>query len=208
MAALATLATLTTETPWRLSRAIHDHARQAGLDDDAILHAIALSSYFGHLNRVADAVAVPLDYTVRQMPPAPEPATPALERAPESFTVGELAIPLAKRPATATALAAWTSYVFDKPAPLDPRARRMIRHRVASLIGDSAPPEASASALDTAILALTEQVTLAPWQLGPASYAALRAHGFDDAALFDVVTTASTAGVGARIAVALSALRA
>ena len=53
---------MVTEEPRTLSRAHHDRAIDAGLSDDDILHAILLSAYFGHLNRIADAVAVPLDY--------------------------------------------------------------------------------------------------------------------------------------------------
>ncbi len=60
--------------------------------------------------------------------------------------------------------------------------------------------------LDAALRTLVEQVTLAPWQLSPASFAPLRAHGFDDAALFDVCATASSAGVWIRLEVALVAL--
>src|ERR1700729_250454 len=62
--ALVELVQLVTVTPWALDRAAHARWLAAGLTDDDVLHAIALSSYFGHLNRIADAVAVPLDYVV------------------------------------------------------------------------------------------------------------------------------------------------
>src|SRR6185295_19034111 len=79
---LAELAATVTEAPWRLSRGVHERARDAGLTDDDVLHAIALAAYFGHLNRIADAVAVPLDYDVRHVPPRAEPAVPPLLAAP------------------------------------------------------------------------------------------------------------------------------
>src|ERR1700760_4401934 len=59
--ALIELVRLVTATPWALSR--EHRARWSALGDDDLVHAIALSSYFGHLNRIADAVAIPLDYT-------------------------------------------------------------------------------------------------------------------------------------------------
>ena len=92
---LADLATLVTEAPWSLSGAILDRAHRAGLGEDDVLHVIALAAYFGHLNRIADAVAVPLDYQVRHQPPHAEPATPALEPSPRAVT-GPAAIPLAR----------------------------------------------------------------------------------------------------------------
>jgi alkylhydroperoxidase family enzyme len=205
---LAELAITLSEAPWTISPATRDRAHAAGLDDDTLLHAVMLGAYFTHLNRIADAVAVPLDYTVRQQPPVAEPAIPAFAPAPLDLPSPALdhtpPLVLSRRPATATALDGWVEYVMEKPAPLDPRVRWVIAYRVARLLGDPGiPAEQPASPLDYAVVALADQVTLAPWQLGPASYAALRGHGFDDAALFDVVATASTAGVHSRIMVAL-----
>jgi hypothetical protein len=79
---LAELACTVTEAPWALSSGHRTRAAAAGLSDDELLHAVALSAFFGHLNRVADATGVALDYQVRYPPPAAEPATPPLARAP------------------------------------------------------------------------------------------------------------------------------
>ena len=50
-------------------------------------------------------------------------------------------------------------------------------------------------------------MTLAPWRLGPAAYTRIRQLGMaDDAAVFDAVATASSAGVFSRIRVTLAAL--
>ena len=38
---LAELSQIMAEAPWTLSRAFHQRARDAGIDDDALLHAIA-----------------------------------------------------------------------------------------------------------------------------------------------------------------------
>ncbi len=124
--ALAELAVLVTTEPWTLSRAHHAHAHEAGLSDDDILHAIVLSSYFGHLNRIADAVAVPLDYVVQLPVPATDPTVPPLAPSPIAVT-GRPAIELSRRPATAQAIAAWRTYMFDRDAPLTRRQRAEVR---------------------------------------------------------------------------------
>jgi len=193
---LAEIARVVTETPWALSPDHHARARDAGLSDDELLHAIALSSFFGHLNRIADAVAVPLDYEVRHLPPYAEPATPPLHRAPTPRR-GMPALAIEARPATAAALTAWRDYLVARgPANLP------IAAWVAELLGDGDPVPGGESALRR----LVEQVTLAPWQLGDASFAPLRAIGYDDAALFDACAAASSFGVFSRIRVALTAL--
>jgi alkylhydroperoxidase family enzyme len=198
---LAEIAVVVTEAPWTLSPGFHQRARDAGLSDDELLHAIALSAYFGHLNRIADAVAVPLDYEVRQLPSPAEPATPPLARAPAALR-GAPALAIESRPATAAALAAWRDYIAGKHP-----ASAQIAARVGELVGDG---EAAAAPTgdpgDPALRALVDQVTLAPWQLGDASFAALRALGRDDASLFDACAAASSSGVFSRIRVALIAL--
>jgi hypothetical protein len=184
--ALIEVATTVTHAPWRLRR-------PAELDDDSLLHAIALASYFGHLNRIADAVAVPLDYDVRHMPPAVDPSIAALAPAPSPVT-GEPALSLDTRPATRDALAAWTAHVTADPA---------IASWVAHWLGDPRLPPLDG---DPEIRRLAELVTLAPWQLDDRAFAPLRARGWGDAQIFDVVVAATTAGVTSRIHVALVAL--
>jgi len=206
--ALLDIARLVTIEPWTLSRTKLKQWHDAGLTDDDVLHAIALSSYFGHLNRIADATAVPLDYDVRNVPAHADPSTPPWPEAPKLVT-GRAAIDLASRPATATALTEWKTYMFHRDAPLTRRQRTLVVRHVASWLGDggiSSPADLTANTLDDALRALAQTVTLAPWQLSDDSYAPLRAAGFDDAALFDVVATATSAGVFSRIAVALAAL--
>jgi hypothetical protein len=189
---LAALALAVTETPWLRP------ARE--LPADIRVHAIALAAFFGHLNRIADAVAVPLDYRVAHEPPHADPSTPALAPAPE---VAARTFDLSARPATASAIASWRAYVFERDAPLARGQRALIARRVGALLGHLVEGPEPATALDRDLLALADLVTLAPWQLADPSLAPLRAHGFDDAAIFDAVVTASTAGVVSRIAVAL-----
>ena len=189
-----------TETPWLASREL-----ASPLDDDALLHAIALSAYFGHLNRIADAVAVPLDYEVRLVPPHAEPATPALVPAPAPIE-GE-ALELERRPATAAALANWRSYLMDhESAALDRGRRAMIAGRVAALLGANALATEPSSAVDHALVELTDLVTLAPWRLSDLAFEPLRREGFSDAAVFEACTVASSTGVWVRIAVATIAV--
>jgi hypothetical protein len=197
-----------TVAPWTLARGT--------LADDELLHVIALSAYFGHLNRIADAVAVPLDYDVQLQPPPADPNVPAFAPAPAPITRTPM-LALAARPATHTALEAWKTYVLerdDKPPMLTLADRALIAAWVAEWLGDGVTPVPDAASTATyrslgdieLLRRLAETVTLAPWQLTDASYAGLRARGFDDAALFDVCVVASTAGVVSRIAVALGSL--
>lgn len=195
---LAEVASVVTETPWALSPGHHARVREAGLSDDELLHAIALAAFFGHLNRIADAVAVPLDYEVRHLPPHAEPATPPLGPAPR-VRRGTPALAIESRPATAAALAAWRDYLV---------ARDPVNHSIAAWVaallgdGDGEPVPDDESPLRR----LVEQVTLAPWQLGDPSFAPLRAIGYDDAAVFAVCAAASSFGVFSRLQVALVAL--
>jgi alkylhydroperoxidase family enzyme len=208
MQMLLELAIAVTTAPWTLSRAHLARARAAGLPDADTLHAIALASYFGHLNRIADAVAVPLDYQVQHMPPATDPSAPALAPAPVGRT-GRPVFDLGERAATAKALAEWKSYIFFRDAPLTRRQRTLVARYVAAWLGDggiSNPADLTANPLDDALRALAEIVTLAPWQLSDASFAPLREAGYDDAGIFDVCATASSAGVFSRIEVALVSL--
>ncbi|MBA3502519.1 MAG: hypothetical protein M4D80_03650 [Myxococcota bacterium] len=141
---------------------------------------------------------------------------PEFATAPHAITAPP-AIDLATRPATHAALDAWKAYVLDRddmPPMLTRADRALIASWVAEWLGDGTATLADdtwtatyRSLSDIELLqTLSKTVTLAPWQLTDASYAALRARGFDDAALFDVCVVASTAGVVSRMAVALGAI--
>jgi alkylhydroperoxidase family enzyme len=196
------------EAPWRLTRDHMTRAMAAGLSEEDILHCVLIDALFGHLNRIADATGVALDYDVKLKPPAIDHAVPPWPAAPKQMT-NRSAIDLARRPTTAAALTEWRNYVFHRDAPITRRQRTLIARWVASWLGDggiSAPADLTTNPLDDALRTVAEVVTLAPWRLSDATYAPLRAAGFDDAAIFDVCVTASTAGVFSRIEVALGAL--
>ena len=209
MRAIAELAITATSAPWTLARGHLSRARTAGLADEDILHVITLASYFGHLNRIADVVAAPLDYSVAVVPPHADPTTPPWPAAPALVT-GRPAIDVAQRPATATAFTEWRHYMFySHDTPLSRRQRTLLARWVAAWLGDggiSPPTDLTVNPLDDALRELAELVTLAPWRITDASFVRLREAGFDDAAIFDVCATASSAGVFSRIEVALVAL--
>lgn len=207
--ALAAIARAVTEAPWALTAADRAVAGAAGLDDDALLHAIALAAYFGHLNRIADVTGVPLDYEVVHRPPPLEPAVPPLAVAPAVITRAP-AIDVARRPATALALDAWRAELFERDTPVLPAARRAwLADHVARWLGAPGPaPTDPPDDVAADELALARTITLAPWRADDAALAPLRARGRDDRALFDLVAVVSTATVLARIDVALRALAA
>jgi hypothetical protein len=206
---IAELAVVITEAPWTLSRHHLARAHKAGLSDEDVLHVITLASYFGHLNRIADAVQAPLDYTVKLQPPQADPSVAPWPTAPELVT-GRPALDLARRPATANAFTEWRHYIFySHDAPLTRRQRTLIARWVAAWLGDgtiSPPTDLTVNPVDDELRAVAEVVTLAPWQITDETFAALRERGFDDAAIFDVCATATSAGVFSRIEVALAAL--
>src|SRR5262245_52468639 len=111
MRMIAELAVVVTEAPWTLSRHHLQRAHKAGLGDEDVLHAITLASYFGHLNRIADVVQAPLDYTVKLEARRADPSVAPWSRAPEP-RVGRPAIDIARRPATANALTEWRHYII------------------------------------------------------------------------------------------------
>lgn len=209
MAMIVELTTVVTSAPWTLSRGHLKRARAAGLSDEDVLHLITLSSYFGHLNRIADAVAAPLDYPVTLEPPPPDPAVAPWPTAP-TLLAGRPAIDIARRPATANAFTEWRHYIFyEHDAPLTRRQRTLIARWVAAWLGDggiSPPTDLTVNPLDDVLRRVAEVVTLAPWRLDDAAFAPLRDNGFDDDAIFDVCATATSAGMFSRIEVALAAL--
>lgn len=207
--ALAEITTTVTEAPWSLTADHRARAHAAGVNDDDLLQAIVLSAFFGHLNRIADAVDIALDYEVAIEPTAIDRALPAMATAPRA-RVGRPALDLAARPETAKALAAWRTYAFERDAPLSRRHRTLIVRWVAHWLGDgsiSSPDDLTANPLDESLRELAESLTLAPWATGR-GLDRLRAQGFDDRALFDACTTTSTAGMFSRLEVALVALAA
>jgi alkylhydroperoxidase family enzyme len=195
MRALGELAALVTTAPWTLRG-----AAQFGLSDEDIVQVVVQSAFFGHLNRVADAVAVPLDYQVQHPPPPANILAPRLQAAPLAVGGERGRLSLALRPATQTALAAWHAHIQNK------RFYALIAARVAYLIGESAETPVAADDLERAVLALVTEITLAPWLLLDADYAELRALGLDDTAIFDIVATASAATMFSRLAVAFAVI--
>lgn len=208
---LAHLVRLITETPWRLAPADRTRAQAAGLPDESLVQVVLLSSFFGHLNRVADAVGIELDYPAVVKPPHAEPATPPYLRAPPAAGSGvtrSSALEVALRPGVVEPLAAWHAHVLAREAPLDRRQRALIAYAVAERLGDcTTEPAAPGSALDRALVATADEVTLAPWRLGAGTVDRLREAGLqDDAVLFDAIATAASCATFSRIRVALAAL--
>lgn len=207
--ALVRIAVAVTEQPWAITGAELERARDAGLDDAGVLHAVLQASLFGHFNRIADAVGVELDYPNSFGAPHVEPATPPYlwaTSAPDPHAARP--IELADRPGAVDLAQAWERYALDRDAPLTRTQRAVVAAAVAARLGDTTTqPVAPATGLEEALVDLADIVTLAPWRLGPPAYARVRELGLsDDAAVFDAVATASSVGVFSRIRVTLAAL--
>ena len=133
---------------------------------------------------------------------------PAWPSAPQ-LIVGRSAIELSRRPTTHAALNEWRKYIFHRDTPITRRQRVLLARWVAMWLGDgsiSPPTDLTVNPTDDALRGFAELVTLAPWQIGEGHLAAFRDAGFDDAAIFDVTATITSAGVFSRIEVALAAL--
>jgi uncharacterized protein YciW len=206
--AISELTIVVTSSPWSLTRDHLHRAYSANLSDEDVLHLVCLSSYFGHLNRIADVVGIPLDYDVSLDVPAPDPAAQVWQSAPKVLS-GRPAIDPARRPATHAALADWKSYIFMRDEPLSRRSRTLLARWVATFLGDgtiSSPTDLTVNPHDDLLRVFAEQVTLAPWTVDDDALAPLRAAGFDDTKIFDAAATITSAGVFSRIEVALAAL--
>ena len=207
--AVANVVRLITEAPWRLGPADRARTQAAGLPDESLVQVVLLSSFFGHLNRVADAVGIELDYPAVVKPPPVDLATPPYLRPPPAEWSGDIqsaAVPL--RPGVVEPLAAWRAHALERAAPLDRRQRALIAYAVAERLGDfTTEPAAPGSALDAALVATADEVTLAPWRLGAGTVDRLREAGLqDDVVLFDAIATAAACTTFSRIRVALAAL--
>lgn len=212
--ALCHLARLITLAPWTLGAHDLAQARTAGLRDEAILQVVLLAAFFGHLNRIADAVGIELDYRVHNHPPPADPHTPPYARpAPSSFvdTRASRGLDLSLRPGIAELLETWQSYALQRDEPIDRRQRAIIANAVAQRLGDGetlhvAQPE-SRSPLDAALIITSDEITLAPWRLGATTIERLRTAGLtEDTAIFDAIATATACTTFSRIRVALAAL--
>jgi alkylhydroperoxidase family enzyme len=209
--AISGLAQLVTTSPWVLEQGDITRAHDAGLDDATILHVILLSSFFGYLNRVADAVGIDLDYDVAVTPPPADPSTPPWQRPPRAAWPDPRTTRLFQitmRPGAVEALATWSAHVMDRHEPLTLAERLLISRVAAATVGDASlpPPEDPENARERAMVELTETIALAPWRLGAAALAPLRDAGLDDAAVFDVISVAAFANFSSRVDVALTAI--
>jgi len=198
--ALVALAVGAAEAPWRLGSADLARAREAGLADLEVVHAIALTGLFGHLNRIADAVDIDLDYQVALSVPraVDQPPWPIADAVVDSPPAGLSIDQLDGVPA---ALAAWREHVTTGDRPLPVEDRVSIVRLVARMLGDGAP---TPSSLAPGVVEIVGVGVTRPWALGEA-LAAAREH-FEPAALFDIAAATASATAWSRIDVALRAL--
>lgn len=184
--------------PWTLRARHLEDALAAGIDEAAVVRAIARAAFVESRRRGNPPQAAP------QPQPLPRPAPPDWpfpERAPLSLAI---------LPDTAAAAAAWRAHMLDRDAPLSRARRGLVMRTVAEQLGDLDGVRqhvvAPRDALDVAITAYAELATRAPWRLGAAAEGPLRDAGLDDAGLADLIATVAYATFASRTAVALSAL--
>jgi len=204
------LVQLVTQAPWTLSGEDRSRAHAAGLDDATILHVIMLSSFFGYLNRIADAVGIELDYEVAVRPPAADPSTPPWPRADIVIdTLAPRALRLEQRPGAMEAMEPWFARVLDRDEPLTRAQRRRVLDVAIATVGDGRAHrvEVASTALEHELDELTETIALAPWRLGADALRGVREAGLTgDEAVFDAIQVAAFCNFEARMTVALAAI--
>jgi hypothetical protein len=159
--AITALAIAVTERPWSLTARDLEAPRAAGLDDASILHVVLQAAYFGHLNRIADAVGVAADYPDRFGAPHVETATPSNFLPVDPQAPGAAEIHLGLRPGIEAVYAAWRMQSLESQAPaLDRRRRSVIAQAVADRLGDLRERAGDpVDELDHALIELADLVT-------------------------------------------------
>jgi alkylhydroperoxidase family enzyme len=175
-----------------------------------VLHVVVLASFFGYLNRVADAVGIELDYEVQERPAAADPSTEPMPRPDADERPGATApaIPLSLRPGAQEAFDAWRAYAMERDSPLSRKQREVIAGVVADGTGDDSlgAPCVTVTKVDRALAKYADTIARAPWRLGADAMAPLRAAGLDDLAIWDAIFVASYQSFASRLAVALASL--
>jgi alkylhydroperoxidase family enzyme len=209
--ALLALATAVTERPWALGAADLERARAAGLGDDAILHAVVLSSFFNYLNRVADAIDLEYDYESKLPRPDRDPSREPIPRPPRESWPRRPAftLRLADRAATAEAFGKWRAYVRERDAPLSRRDRAVLMRAVAASLCDARtvdahPDAAPRSAREELLASYADVLSRTPWRLDEALLHGLRGLGLDDRGLLDVISVASFQTTASRLELVLT----
>jgi alkylhydroperoxidase family enzyme len=211
--ALAVLATVLAQAPWSIAPEYLHQARAAGLTDLAILQATILAAYFNYLNRVADAVGIDFDYSSplprmvkdESKPPFPRPPH---AKWPTRPAFGDLSVQLDALPRTADAYKRWRQHVLERSSPLDRRSRSVIARAVALELCDGITAELLAPAAPSGpdeqrLVNYAIKLTVTPWRLDAADLEPLRALGFGDTELFDLISVASFQNTASRLAIGL-----
>ena len=209
--ALAGFCAVLAEAPWTITSADLEPLRAAGLSDASVLHAVALSSFFNYLNRVADAVDIEFDYE------SPLPRISRVEREPLVRPERSdwprrpppLAMKLSERPGTLEPFVRWRAYVLERDAPLSRRDRRVLARAAAAALCDAEgvgtlDDGAPRDRREETLAAFSTTLTAAPWRLDAARLEQLRALGLDDAGLLDAISVASFQNTASRLNLVLA----
>jgi alkylhydroperoxidase family enzyme len=209
--AIAGLAALLTEAPWTVEAADLDRLRSAGVTDEGIVQTVTIAAAFNHLTRVADGTGIEPDYASplpRIQIDASRQAVPRPARAHWPARPAGARLPLALRPGTQAAFAAWGAYVRAPSGALSERDRAVIGSAAAAGSCDEVgvaswggvTPE---SAREVALARYATLLTEAPWRVGSTALEPLRALGLDDRGLLDVIGLVGTQNMESRVTLAL-----
>jgi alkylhydroperoxidase family enzyme len=173
------------------------------------VQAVTIAAMFNHHTRVADATGVEGDYPSPlpriAIDPEKEPQ-PLPEKPPPAKRSGRFS--LALRPRTAEMIARLGAHVRAPSEGLSARERALAGRAACLGSGDAerasrwdrTPAEGPR---ETAIAAYATKLTRTPWRMREADLAALRAHGFEDRGLLDLIAVVAVENLAARVRLAL-----
>jgi uncharacterized protein YciW len=207
--ALVQLSRTLTTTPWLIGPEQVAACREAGLAGRAVLIAIHLSAFFNYLTRVADATGIEADYDSPLPALSPDRDRAAPDRpAPDGWPtpVPWADLPGDGVPGARAAWDRWRDYRRTGSASLSAADRRGLAAVAARGCCDAADADPAAEqGLPRPLREFAEKLTLLPWRMGPDDAAGLRAEGWDDAAILQVIAVVAGQNADSRLRFGLTA---
>jgi hypothetical protein len=195
-----------------VSRELVDGARQQGLDEGQLEAAICVISMFNYFTRVADATGIEFDYPTEL--PAFKP------------DLGQVTAPRPDRPVAAeqpagdrprlgishlrAAWEEWRAYQLAANGPISQREVRLLAAIAAQETTDWEGVEAlggteSQAAGDDRLVKFARKLSREPWRMAAADLASLRALGYSDDAILQVISVVAHQNADSRLALGLRA---
>jgi alkylhydroperoxidase family enzyme len=190
--------------------------RDAGreeLDEEQIEAAIGVISMFNYFTRVADATGIEFDYQTPLPAFEPDLRQAMMPRPSRSGPFGRDMSRVSRRPQHRqfrTAWESWRAYVLESDKPITQRERRLL----ATVAAEETTDWEGAEALnglerpedgDELLIGFARKLSREPWRMAAADLAGLRAAGYSQEALLQVISVVAHQNADSRLAIGLRA---